>query len=71
MLFITRPFDHNWVYADDFWKAPMDGGWLLGKPTMIEGWNFFPGRSKRRGWQLAQSPMASDLITHAYGQKPL
>ena len=47
----------------DLWKAPKDGGWLPGEPTMhtgvkllvplpdLQGW--------ARGWPLHQEPMAS------------
>lgn len=79
ILFITNPhFNHIWDYGSEvtFWKVPKDGGWLSGEPTLIRGLELsalYPlpsshTTSSKRRWteDWVQSPMAKDLIHHAF-----
>lgn len=66
------------MLTNDFWKAPNDGGLVVkGMDYVIRVLELKPHahplspQAGERGWRLlGPSPMASDLINHAYIMRP-
>ena len=61
------------MLTSDLCKAPKDGKWLQVEPTpWWEGWSFqsYPWPPGRGEGLEGKSPVAKNLINHAYVMKP-